>query len=136
MVKVTSLRGRGVVQTHRPPPPPPPCVCPCHPPLHSWSPFFALMDTLLCTHGHPYLHTWTPISALMVTFHHPSLHSWSPQSTLMVTLLCTHRHPSQYAECTKGKKGMRMESEANTLGLPAEHLLLIEWLYYTKHDGE
>eukprot|EP00731_Ephydatia_muelleri_P019990 Em0012g815a len=70
-----------------------------------WSPFSALMVTLLCTHRHPSLHLWSPFSgppfsALMVT----SLHSWSPFSALMVTLLsthghllCTHGHPSQHS---------------------------------------
>ena len=33
--------------------------------LHSWSPFSALMVTLLCTHGHPSLHSWSPFSILI-----------------------------------------------------------------------
>ena len=72
-----------------------------HPSLHSWSPFSALMVTLLCTHGHPSLHSWSPFSTLMVTLlythGHPSLHSWSPFSTLMATLLPTHDHPSPHS---------------------------------------
>ena len=72
-----------------------------HPSLQSWSPFSVLMVTLLYTHGHPSLHSWSPFSALMVTLlcthGHPSLHSWSPFSALMVTLLCTHGHPSRHS---------------------------------------
>ena len=72
-----------------------------HPLLHSWSPFSALIVTLLCIHSHPFLHTWSPFSVLMVTLRcthgHPSQHSWSPFSALMVTVLCTHGHPSLHS---------------------------------------
>ena len=75
--------------------------CHGHPSLHPWSPFSALMVTLLCTHGHPSLHPWSPFSTPMVTLlythGHPSLYSWSPFSTPMVTLLYTHGHPSLHS---------------------------------------
>ena len=71
---------------------------------------YALMATLLYTHGHPSLHSWSPFSALMVTVfctygylcshghslhghlctHGHTLHSWSPLHS--VTLVCTHGH--------------------------------------------
>ena len=62
-----------------------------HPSLHSTTPFSTVMVTLLYRHGHSSLHSplhsWSPFSALMVillcTHGHPSLHSRSPFSILI-----------------------------------------------------